>query len=232
LTRLLVSVANDVEAVMAAEQGAHLIDAKDPSRGALGALPLAAIEAIRRAVPHPIETSAVAGDDEDIARLVSSALEIARTGMSFVKLGLGKSLAQTGPIGSLGNRLKGQGRFVAVLFADEEPRPSLVSDLRHAGFIGAMLDTRNKRAGRLRDILAPSQLSGFVNACRDEGMMCGLAGSLRIDDIPALAVLGPDYLGFRGGLCVSRDRSGALDPNAVRQAADALADFVGGERAA
>ncbi len=48
------------------------------------------------------------------------------------------------------------------------------------------------------------------------GMFAGLAGSLRAEHVPALLQLGPDVLGFRGGLCPRGDRTGGIDPEAVR----------------
>jgi uncharacterized protein (UPF0264 family) len=231
VTRLLVSVVDSVEAAVAASQGADLIDAKDPSQGALGALPASTVRAIKLSVPEDVTTSAVAGDDEDVDRLAASALEIARTGMTFVKLGLTRATATQDVIETLGRRLEGQGRFIAVLFADEGPQISLLPILTRAGFAGAMLDTRNKISGRLRDVLALDQLAGFTSECRQQGLMCGLAGSLRIEDIPILARLLPDYLGFRGGLCRAGDRTGRLDPKAIQRAAGAVAAANAGDRA-
>jgi uncharacterized protein (UPF0264 family) len=63
----------------------------------------------------------------------------------------------------------------------------------------------------------------FVATARLNGLLTGLAGSLGLADIPPLAALGPDYLGFRGALC-SGGRESALDPAAlaaVRAALDA-----------
>jgi uncharacterized protein (UPF0264 family) len=59
-------------------------------------------------------------------------------------------------------------------------------------------------------------LSKFVLSARKSGLMCGLAGSLRMEDIAGLASLGADILGFRGALCEA-GRASNLDP--VRMAA-------------
>jgi dihydroneopterin aldolase len=45
--------------------------------------------------------------------------------------------------------------------------------------------------------------------------MAGLAGSLEPPDVPRLLLLEPDYLGFRGALCVGRDRTARIDPQAI-----------------
>ncbi len=232
VTRLLVSVVDSTEARLAHGLGADLIDAKDPEAGALGALPLASIRDIKASLPESTVTSAVAGDDGDLERLARSALAIAATGVTFVKLGLGRTMARPANLAELGCRLAGHGRFIAVLFADEDPPLSLAPALHEAGFVGAMLDTSQKKGIRLPDLLTSAQLGAFVADCRRLGLMSGLAGSLRIEDIEPLAALGPDYLGFRGGLCLAGDRRGQLDPHAVSEAARHLRAIRQGERAA
>ncbi|PRH85719.1 hypothetical protein C5L14_19340 [Labrys okinawensis] len=237
VTRLLVSVVDSAEARLALAHGADLIDAKDPDAGALGALPLASIRSIHASLPEGIVTSAVAGDDDDVERLARSALSVATTGVTFVKLGLGRAMARPTGVAALGRRLAGQGRFIAVLFADENPPLTLVAALHEAGFVGAMLDTSQKRGIRLPDLLTMDQLGSFVADCRQLGLMSGLAGSLRIEDIDRLAALNPDYLGFRGGLCLAGDRRGQLDPLAIGRAAYRLQAIrqsrqVDGEQAA
>jgi uncharacterized protein (UPF0264 family) len=218
MTRLLVSVRDAAEADLAAAAGADLVDAKDPSRGSLGALAPAAIGGIVRAVGGRAPVSAVAGEHDQVEALIASVRGIAATHVAFVKLGISGPLAEAGAIAAIGEALGRDGRFVAVLFADEKPDLGLVAPLARAGFAGVMLDTRGKAAGRLTEFLSPRSLAAFAAASRDAGLMCGLAGSLRLDDIALLAPLGADYLGFRGGLCLRGDRRGGLDAQAVRQA--------------
>ena len=70
--RLLVSVRDPGEAECACAAGLDLVDAKDPERGALGALPPAVVGAIRARVAGRAVTSAVAGEPEaaDLAAAV------------------------------------------------------------------------------------------------------------------------------------------------------------------
>ena len=82
--------------------------------------------------------------------------------------------------------------------------------------VGAMIDTREKQAGRLLDHLPISALHGFVTACHAAGLSAGLAGSLELPDIPRLLVLTPDLLGFRGALCGAGERMQTLDPSRVQ----------------
>jgi uncharacterized protein (UPF0264 family) len=231
MTRLLVSVRDVAEALAAFDAGADLIDVKEPLRGALGAAPIGIVEAVVRALPPSAATSAVAGDHDDADALVAAARAVAATGVSFTKVGLGAALARPAEVVRIGRALAGPGRIVAVLFAEDGPDAGLAPYLARSGFAGAMIDTRSKAGGRLTDLIAPAELSAFVAGCRAEGLMAGLAGSLRAEDIPGLADFGPDILGFRGGLCVGGDRRASLDPARVRHAAGTLGRLARGEAA-
>jgi dihydroneopterin aldolase len=57
-------------------------------------------------------------------------------------------------------------------------------------------------------------LAAFVRTCQGHELMSGLAGSLEPPDVPRLLLLSPDFLGFRGALCASHDRTAGLDPDA------------------
>ncbi|MCK5188991.1 MAG: hypothetical protein KAR12_02925, partial [Methylococcales bacterium] len=52
-------------------------------------------------------------------------------------------------------------------------------------------------------------------AAKDSLLLCGLAGSLKVDDIPELLDLEVDYLGFRGALCEKSKRTAHLNKNAI-----------------
>lgn len=212
--RLLVSVRDPAEAEAALLAGADLIDAKDPERGALGALGPDMIRAIVARVGGRAVTSAVA--DASVPPEVVSA-----TGVDWVKRGIEPRLwADPEALAALATAVPE--RLIAVLFAEDAPGPDLVPALAAAGFAGAMIDTAGKDGVRLTDLAEPAHLSAFTAACRARGLLCGLAGSLRLSDIPTLRAHAPDYLGFRGGLCRDLDRCHAIDPLRVAQAVRAL----------
>ncbi|HEX5314319.1 MAG TPA: (5-formylfuran-3-yl)methyl phosphate synthase, partial [Gammaproteobacteria bacterium] len=62
MTHMLASVTGPAEAEVAVAGGADIIDLKDPSRGALGAVPIATVARTVAAVGQRRETSAVTGD--------------------------------------------------------------------------------------------------------------------------------------------------------------------------
>lgn len=213
------SVRDADEALLAAGAGADLVDAKDPDQGALGALPVEAVRAIRSRLNGAAATSAVAGEPENDADLVARVDAMARTGVDFVKVAIGAAFADDALQRAAA---AAHGRLIGVFFAEEAPAPSDAMRVAALGLSGAMIDTRGKDGRRLTDHLSTERLQSFVAACHAHGLLCGLAGSLRVEDIPSLAALRPGYLGFRGGLCRDGDRRGRLDTGRVLEAAEAL----------
>lgn len=219
--RLLVSVRDAVEAEAAIRSGADLIDAKDPERGALGALPPEAVRAIVAEVAGRAATSAVAGDPDEAGTLAAHVSAMAETGVGWVKAVI-RPAALSDAAALRAAARAAPGGLIAVLFAEDGVPPGAVPALTAAGFLGAMIDTAAKDGRRLTDRLAAARLAAFTAACRTHGLVAGLAGSLRAADIPVLALHGPDYLGFRGGLCRDGDRRNGLDPVRIAEAVRVL----------
>ena len=214
MTRMLASVTGPDEAEIGLAGGADIIDLKDPSRGALGAVDPALVRAAVERVAGRRPCSAVTGDLPMEPGTIRTAVDaMAATGVEFVKLGVFPGADPEGAIRAL-TPLARRVRLVAVLFADLAPDLSLLHALGGAGFAGAMLDTARKGDGRLLDHMPVPALRRFVAACRERGLMCGLAGALEPPDIPRLLQLEPDLLGFRGALCAA-GRAGPLDPARV-----------------
>ncbi len=231
MTKLLASVTGPEEAEIALSGGADIIDLKDPAQGALGAVTPEVLAATIAAVAGRRPVSAVAGDLPMEPQLVSQAV-IARKDADFVKIGLfpaerDKQLAVIEALGPLAGEI----RLVAVFFADGAPDFTLLEPLARAGFHGAMIDTKGNGAGGLQTQLPFHALARFVEAARELNLMTGLAGSLEAADVPRLAVLKPDYLGFRGALTGGR-RDDAVDLGKVRRLATLIAQNRSPDRAA
>jgi uncharacterized protein (UPF0264 family) len=222
MSRFLASVRSPAEAIVALAGGADIIDIKEPASGALGRVASATLAAILGAIGGRRPASATIGDVPLLAEPVLSAVvETAASGVAIVKIGffagdLATTLTALRPLTRDGTRL------VAVLFADRAPDlANIVPACAEAGFLGVMLDTAQKGSGPLTRHLTLPALADFVSLTRRHGLISGLAGSLRLADIPALAPLGADYLGFRSALTVGA-RDDALDPAALRAVRDAL----------
>ncbi len=212
----LASVTDAAEARQVLAAGAAIIDAKNPHAGALGALPHEVVRAIVAAVDGCAPVSATIGDFPDMpSREVARAVaEMAATGVDLVKIGLFPAHNLIACLDALAP-IAARQRLVAVLFADCEPDFGLLPHLAKRGFAGVMLDTANKTAGGLLAHQPPARLADFVARAKQLGLLTGLAGSLKLADIPVLTPIGPDYLGFRGALCREHARTQTLDPDAL-----------------
>lgn len=222
----LASVTDVEEACGAFVAGADVIDCKDPASGALGRLDPAVVRDIVKAVSHLAPVSATIGDTfADDAQRVAAAEEMADTGVAIVKCGFFGEAGDAAAAAALGRANLGTARLFAVLMADRIENFSLVPHLAANGFIGVMLDTADKRAGALPQIMAAERLEAFLAIAHAYQLAAGLAGSLREADIVPLVALRPDVLGFRGALCIE-GRQGKLDETrvaAVRGAIDRAA---------
>lgn len=215
MTLMLASVTGPEEAAVALDNGADVIDLKDPAQGAFGAVPPAVVRATIARVEGRRKVSAVAGEIPFTPEAVlPAAMALAEAGAEWIKLGLfpGDDVAATlRALAPLAARV----RLVGVLFADRDPDFATLAALAEAGFAGAMLDTAGKEGGRLLTHCDLPALARFVALCRAHRLFCGLAGALEPPDIPRLLVLDPGLLGFRGALCAA-GRAGPIAAGQVR----------------
>jgi len=218
MTLLLASVRSLAEARIALDGGADLIDLKEPSRGALGALDHAAVRVSAQAIAGRRPVSATVGDVPQMdPQAIAAAVErMAATGVDYVKIGFFAHRRARACARALA-ALSQQTRLVAVLFSDQACDLDLLEACAGAGFAGAMLDTAGKTGGSLRVWRSDAELRQFVDRARTLGLLSGLAGSLQEADIGPLLELAPDYLGFRSALCVGGERRQLLDARALRR---------------
>jgi dihydroneopterin aldolase len=216
MTRMLAAVSGPEEATLALAGGADVIDLKDPTRGALGAVDPAMVRATVALVAGRRPVSAATGEmPMQPDTVLPAARAMAAAGADMVEQGIFPGGAPKACIGALAP-LAARTRLVAVLFADRAPDFGLLPLLAEHGFAGAMLDTAEKGGRGLLDATPLPRLREFLAACRAHGLQAGLAGALEPPDVPRLLLLGPDVLGFRGALCRAGDRRAALDLDAVQ----------------
>jgi uncharacterized protein (UPF0264 family) len=108
---------------------------------------------------------------------------------------------------------------VPVFIADRGLDFGLIE--RALRFPAVMVDTADKLVGSLFDLASMAELQRFVACVRDAGALAGLAGALRLQHLPALAELAPDFAGFRSAVCAG-DRGSALNGRRLRDLADCL----------
>lgn len=219
MSGMLASVNSLPEALLALAAQVDIIDLKQPLQGALGALAVADVRLIVAAIAGRCPVSATIGDLPLLPDSVGAAVQaMAATGVDFVKIGFfpeGDCEGTVRQLNALG--LAQKHRLIAVLFADKQPDWGIIPLLKEQGFTGVMLDTMDKGKGSLTAIMTQTEVGEFVGQAQQAGLLCGLAGSLRLEDIALLAPLQADYLGFRGALCVQQQRTAQLDEVQLRQ---------------
>jgi (5-formylfuran-3-yl)methyl phosphate synthase len=209
MTQMLASVRDPEEAEIALVEGADIIDLKDPSEDALGAVDLSVVKATLEKVAGRRRVSAVCGNMPTTARLAEAAASLASAGVDFVKLGLVPNDRLADDIEAL-RHLAACTKLVAVCFADLGLDLAWLPKLAKAGFAGAMIDTATKSRLRLIDHMNVSELDRFAAACRHNRLMVGMAGGLEAPDVARLLLLDPDILGFRSALCADKNRAGRV----------------------
>jgi uncharacterized protein (UPF0264 family) len=224
MTKLLVSVRDAAEALVAADAGVDLIDIKEPRRGSLGAAVPDDIREIAAVIAGRAPLSVALGELADwddsspsLMRAISQAPAI-----RFAKLGLAGLGAerdwQTRWRNAWTGLPAGMGR-VAVAYADwrraKAPTPTAILRAAERHDCKAVLvDTFDKHSGTLVDLWPLEQLSRWVRTIQRAGLIAVVAGSLARGTIGAVAALDPDYVAVRGGVCRG-GRDGTICPHCI-----------------
>jgi len=225
--RMLVSVRSVAEALLVARSGADFIDLKEPSAGALGGLPIPTLRAIVDALRDQgagWKLSATVGDLEmsDVPAILARVDRVGACGVDYVKVGITRDAGADEVLTALS---RCAWSVVPVFIADQGIDAELVARACASGFPAVMVDTADKLSGSLFDVATPQQLGDFVQQVRDAGALVGLAGALRVQHLPQLVDLAPDFAGFRSAVCAG-DRSGSLDPVRLRGLVAQLRDHA------
>lgn len=222
-TRLLVSVRSVDEALVAARSGADFIDLKEPGQGALGGLPVATIREIVAALrdhDSPLPISATIGDVpmHELHTILARVEAVGACGVDYVKVGIERAPGA----GAVLRALAACGRpLVPVFIADrglDERAVALALSLR---FAGVMVDTADKHAGSLFELLPMPAIEGFIAMAREAQTMVGIAGAMRCANAGRIGALAPDFAGFRSAVCRG-ERSDALDADCLRELVSAM----------
>lgn len=223
MTGMLASVNSLAEALLVLNAEVDIIDLKQPEQGALGALEVADVKKIVAEIAGRCPVSATIGDLPMQPELVFNAVKaMSETGVDYIKIGFFPGDDWQGTVNKLAE-LTGQNHaLIAVLFADTQVDFAIINLLKVAGFKGVMLDTMNKQSGALLQVMSMAKIVGFIAQVKKLELMCGLAGSLRLEDIPVLLPNKVDYLGFRGALCQAGNRVGQLNKQAVMQIKESI----------
>ena len=216
MTGMLASVNSIKETQLILNTAVDIIDLKQPEQGALGALSTELVSDIVDLVAQQKPVSATVGDLPMQAELVFNAVTaMAETKVNYIKIGFFPGGDWQGTLSRLTEITQQGHQLIAVLFADTQPDISVIKSLQSAGFSGVMLDTMDKTKGSLAELMPYPTIKDFVAASKEAQLLCGLAGSLKQQDIAGLLKLDADYLGFRGALCEKNQRTAQLNIDSI-----------------
>lgn len=225
--RLLVSVQNQREAEAALAGGADIIDAKDPELGPLGAVSIQTLREIRIAAGHARPLTAALGDAQHEVAIEAMARAFAGTGVSLVKVGFARITSLERATSLLSASISGAAAgsdgvcgVVAVAYADSSAVASLdrhrvLEAAIRCGAEGVLLDTADKGAAGLRDLVSPQDLASWTAQAHQAGLLVAIAGKLTPEDLPMVKDAGADIAGVRGTACEG-GRTGTVSTERVR----------------
>jgi (5-formylfuran-3-yl)methyl phosphate synthase len=224
--RLLISVRDAEEAFAALAGGSDIIDAKEPSSGALGAVDLFTFHRIVWTVSGARPVTAALGDAVDAAAIERTAREYAQAGARLVKIGFAGITSPGRAVALIAGARNGSAEHadvIATAYADAERASSLdpfaiIDAASSAGATGVLLDTADKHGPGLRELMTRTALHSWVGAARDAGLSVALAGKLTADDLGFVFDAGADIAGVRGAAC-DRGRTGQIVSEKVRSLA-------------
>ena len=110
---------------------------------------------------------------------------------------------------------------VAVAYADAarvdsiDPR-SLIAAAAKSGAIGVLVDTADKDGPGLAALWTWEEISTWVAAVRDTGLVAAVAGKLAPSDLAIVRDAGADIIGVRGAACIG-GRTGCVSVDRVRE---------------
>lgn len=231
--RLLVSVRSAAEVAAVVAGGADIVDAKEPSHGALGAVSAPVLRDIAHAVPPGMPLSVALGDPHDLPSLHGAldALEglAPRPSDLSVKLGLAGARDLAAAQAMVAQAVR-RAVVIVVAYADHAaagcpPRGVVIRLAAAVGARGVLLDTHTKDGRDLFDLIGERDLRHWATEARRAGLLVALAGSLSTDAVRLAAGLPVDVIGVRGAACEGgrQGRVSEARVRALRSALDGLA---------
>jgi (5-formylfuran-3-yl)methyl phosphate synthase len=225
--RLMISVISALEAREAMLGGAEILDVKNPSEGSLGAQSPRVIREIKKLSSNGTAISAAIGDMPNLPGTAAlAALGAAECGADYVKVGLYGPRSEEEALILLREVQLAVVDYstiiIAAAYADFRRAGTLNPDClpriaASAGIGGCLLDTAIKDTHNLFDFINPQTLCRLAEQAHDAGLLFGLAGALREQDLQTVLDLGADVVGLRTAACRDYRRSGPLEAVRVQR---------------
>jgi (5-formylfuran-3-yl)methyl phosphate synthase len=170
--------------------------------------------------------TAALGEAGDEVAIETTARAFAAAGASLVKVGFDgisnirvvDGLARAAVRGARGGHAAAGVMLVAYADApaDAVSPAALLEVASSAGAAGVLLDTANKGGPRLTELVGLAWMTEWIRLAHRRSLAVALAGRLRAEDLPVVALSGADVAGVRGAAC-DGGRSGRIAAPRVRE---------------
>ncbi len=231
--RLLVSFQSAAELENLIDFKPDWVDLKSPPRGSLGCPQFSEAQAFLSTVDRLIDRS-----DCPISLALGEWLEQnwrtmkgVATEFDYVKVGLAGMNKRGSLVDSLIETvefLEVKGRLIPAHYADclRADSPNWNDVLKAAVEIESpfiLIDTFDKKAGRLWDYVTTEQLLRYRLEAKQHGIDLAVAGSIQIEELARIGELGVLIAGVRGAVCEFGSRNRPVDRARLQQAAEVFA---------
>ncbi|GAA4422222.1 (5-formylfuran-3-yl)methyl phosphate synthase [Bremerella cremea] len=216
--QLLVSVRNEKEATIAAQNGVDRIDLKEPNQGSLGATTSVIWQQVVEQWHQGFPISVALGELHE-----ATYGDVVPAETNSVKVGLSRCRTRNDWQQELKNvyeRMPASITRVMVYYADEHlaESPDFVTLLRLSQQLLCgifLIDTFDKSAGNVFAHLSITRLIEMRKQVADIDTSFALAGSLRTTDLQLVARINPDIVAVRGAVCHG-ERTGEVCAGAIQ----------------
>ncbi len=224
---LLVSVRSVVEAEVAWQAGASVIDIKEPQHGPLGSADPSVWQAVRQHLPESVPLSIALGELVDQCERERPHPDQLR-GISYYKVGPAGLSDSAWEICWAQLRrdwqIPGGPAPIAVAYLDAKaasaPEPDFIRSvaLDTSDCAGLLLDTYCKESS----VRIDAGWAEWLLPLRKAGKLVAIAGGLTVDLIRQLGELHPALFAVRGAACRDGVRHGSVSGSAVRRLVNAV----------
>ncbi len=215
MTQLLISVRDVAEAIMVSRYPIGILDLKEPSAGALGAVDRHVCQQILAELPAKLTKSIALGEltawmEPSVNRQPGHWSHADLAGFRFAKIGLaGMEVQRDWEQDWLRfqKNLPATVELVGVAYVDaancRAPAIEAVLDLLQSQPQKTLLlDTFRKDGGTTLEILGERRLRLLIERARANNVRVVIAGSVSAESLPRLISCEPDLIGVRGAVCL------------------------------
>jgi len=188
-----------------------ILDLKNPDNGAIGSWEFENLKEAVSKFSSKIKISATLGDEKEVSKILEKLKLFDILKLDYIKFGIfSENEKDLKRLLKCVSNLRCKTELVPVVFVENIfIRKYLISDttiFKKYGFNFLLLDTYLKELGSLSDFCSSNYLTNLINNSLNLKLNIGLAGKLKISNIPHIVNLKPKVVGFRSAVCEHEKR--------------------------